>query len=95
MCMQSCCGRWRPIDDASIYYCGLDRFYQPWGSNGPEPGADGGAIYTDGKVSFFEDALFQSNEGDVSGAGTRKRPDRTAFVFGRRIEYVREKKRDT
>eukprot|EP00752_Nemacystus_decipiens_P001324 g1314.t1 len=40
----------------------------PWGSNGPEPGADGGAIYTDGKVSFFEDALFEHNEGDEGSA---------------------------
>ncbi|CAM9478802.1 unnamed protein product [Scytosiphon promiscuus] len=40
----------------------------PWSSNGAEPGMDGGAIYTEGKVSFFEDALFQNNEGDEGGA---------------------------
>lgn len=44
----------------------LRRFCQPWTTNGAEPGADGGAIYTDGKVTFFQDALFQNNEGDVS-----------------------------
>eukprot|EP00752_Nemacystus_decipiens_P003716 g3425.t1 len=43
-----------------MHFCGN----WPWSSNGPEPGMDGGAIYTDGKVSFFEDALFENNEGD-------------------------------
>lgn len=28
-------------------------------------GLDGGAIYTDGKVSFYEDAQFTDNEADV------------------------------
>ncbi|CAM9529765.1 unnamed protein product [Ectocarpus sp. 4 AP-2014] len=40
----------------------------PWTSNGAEPGADGGAIYSDGEVSFFEDALFTNNEADEGGA---------------------------
>ncbi|CAM9360415.1 unnamed protein product, partial [Hapterophycus canaliculatus] len=40
----------------------------PWLSNGAEPGMDGGAIYTLGKVTFFEDARFENNEGDEGGA---------------------------
>eukprot|EP00903_Cladosiphon_okamuranus_P019379 g17819.t1 len=47
-----------------MHFCGD----WPWTSNFSEPGADGGAIYTEGKVSFFEDALFQSNQGDEGGA---------------------------
>lgn len=32
---------------------------------------DGGAIYSEGKVSFFEDATFVGNEGGVSALQDR------------------------
>ncbi|CAM9648594.1 unnamed protein product [Ectocarpus sp. 12 AP-2014] len=44
--------------------CGERTGLKNWSSEG----LDGGAIYTDGKVSFYEDAQFTDNEADEGGA---------------------------
>ncbi|CAM9532525.1 unnamed protein product [Ectocarpus sp. 8 AP-2014] len=36
--------------------------------NGRYTGLEGGAVYTEGKISFYEDAVFTDNEGDEGGA---------------------------